>query len=98
MRGELRVALHRRHLARPPAFVRNWELRRAAHRESWNDLERKSRHVVVVGDDADVRLELGDPFLGALEALKNGAPVGLGRLAVVPRRANGGDVRRGYAR
>ena len=94
VRGELGMALHHRHRARAPAFVGDRKFRRGAEREGRDHLDRERRGVVVVDHDADVRLDLGDPLLGALEAAEHPLPVRLRLAMVVDRRADRRHVRR----
>ena len=92
MGGELGMAMHHGHGAGAPALVSGDEFGRAAQREGGHDVHGEGGGVVVEHDDAHIRLHFGDPLLGFLVAREHPLPIGLLRLAVVQRRADGGNV------
>ena len=95
--GKLGMALHHRHRPRAPALVGDREFGGGAERKGRDHLDRERRGVVVVDHDADVRLGLRHPFLGALEALEHALPVRLAGAVIVDRGADRRHVRRRHS-
>ena len=91
------MALHHRHRARAPALVGDREFRRGAEREGRDHLDRERRGMIVVDDDADVRLGLGHPLLGALEARNTRCQYGSPVAMIVDRGADRRHVRRRHS-
>jgi len=90
--GQLRMALHRRHRARAPAFVGGPEFRRAADGEGRDDLQAEGRGVVVVDQEDDVGRVVLHPLLRKLEAGEHFLPVRLAGPALVDGHADGRHV------
>jgi len=86
------MSLHRRDLPGSVALIRWLELGRYAESEGRDELQRERRRVIVVDDDADIRLLCGHPLAGRLNLLEVGAPVRLVLLAVVDGSPDRGDV------
>jgi len=86
--GELGVAAHHRHRPGAPALIRRGELLGTADGESGHDIEAEGAGVIVVEEQDDVGLLLGDPTTREVVAGKHRRPVGVLRLAVIERRAD----------
>ena len=95
--GELRIALELADRRNAPALVLVLVFERGADGEGRHLVEEEVEAVVVVEDDRDVGLLLGEPFVDRRIALEERLPVRVLELLLGDGVADGGNVRGGQA-